>query len=287
MKSWILSSDSKIASTKRLVRALQNSKYETEVLNPLDLHFEFGRQGPRLYLKGQLRKDLPDLVWPRLGWGPLEVGCRLAAFFEMIRIPVINSSQSIREASDKLLSLQLLTQEGLPIPQTRSTPLGLASEFHLFESRDAHVFKTLQGSQGFGVSWQMTRSQSQALIDTFRTAQTAVLVQELVQESFGEDVRAFVIQETVVTAIHRRGSREDLRSNLHQGGTAQMTTLSPQETELVLKASQVFGATYAGVDFLRTSEGPLLLEVNPCPGFQGISDATGLDLAQVLVNSLI
>jgi ribosomal protein S6--L-glutamate ligase len=286
MKTWILSSDSQIPSTKRLLQALKKSKIETEVLNPLELQFEFGRHGSRLFHQGRNLK-LPDLVLPRLGWNSLDYGLKLVRFLESTGVQVCNSADSLEKASDKLLSLQLFHREGLPIPQTRKAHLTTDSEWHLLRKHDSHVFKTHQGSQGFGVVWQTNRRQSQAQIDTLRTAQVPVLTQELIAESFGQDVRAFVIDGKVVAAMKRQGPPEDLRSNLHQDGKGSKIKLSLEETELAKKAAQALGLFYAGVDFLQTKKGPLLLEANPFPGFEGINEISGKNLAAFLVQSIL
>jgi len=286
MKIWILSSDSEIASTKRLLKALSKSRIETEVLNPLEIHFEFGRKGSSFFHSGK-KLYLPEAVLPRLGWKSLAYGLRLCRAFQSAGLPVINSVESLEKASDKLLSLQIFHQRGLPIPQTRFSPLTANSEWQLFPKEKSHVFKTLQGSQGFGVTWQKTKAQSLAQVDAYRTVEVPFLVQETISESQGQDIRAFVIDDQIVGAMKRKGPPGELRSNLHQGGKAQSTVLTEKEKDLVLAATRSLGLYYSGVDFLRTKKGPLLLEANPSPGFEGISRACKKDLAEVLMTSLI
>jgi len=43
------------------------------------------------------------------------------------------------------------------------------------------------------------------------------------------------------------------------------------------------GLDVAGVDILESKEGPLVLEVNSSPGFQGLEDATDRDIAVEIV----
>lgn len=287
MKTWILSSDSQIPSTKRLLQALKKSKIETEVLNPLELQFEFGREGAFLFHQGKPLKKLPDLVLPRLGWNSLDYGLKLVRFFESSGIRVCNSGESLEKSSDKLLSLQIFHQNGLAIPQTRKAHLGSESDLHLLRHQESHVFKTHQGSQGFGVIWQTNRRQSQAQVDALRTAQVPVLSQELIEESFGQDIRALVVDGKVVAAMKRQGPPQDLRSNLHQDGKSTKIKLSKEETDLAEKAAGALGLFYAGVDLMQTKKGPILLEANPFPGFEGISETTGKNIAEILVQALL
>jgi ribosomal protein S6--L-glutamate ligase len=290
MKTWILSSDSEIPSTKMLLQALKANSFETEVLNPLELNFEFGSEGSSVFHHRENhhgeKLNLPGLVLPRLGWQSLSSGLRLIRFFESLEIPVFNSWDSLSKASDKLLSLQIFHQVGLKFPRTKFSPLGLKSEEQLFSKSTEHVFKTLQGSQGFGVTWAQDRRQALSQVDSFRTVQAPFLAQELIAESFGQDIRAFVMNGQVIAAMKRFGPPEDLRSNLHQGGSAEKVELTAAETNLVLKAAQSLGLFYAGVDLMRSSKGPLLLEANPCPGFEGISQVAGIDMASIFISEL-
>jgi len=286
MKIWILSSDSTIASTKRLLEAFSRSRFETEVLNPLELHIEFGRNRATCFHLGRER-TLPDLVLLRLGWKSLAYGLRMGRFFESAGVRVLNSSESVARASDKLTSLQIFHQMKMPIPLTNFAHTTLKSEFHLLsDNSESHVFKTLKGSQGFGVTWQTTRTQSQAQVDAYRTLRASFLSQELVSESQGQDVRAFVINGKVVAAMQRQAPNGDLRSNLHQGGHAEVTRLNPTETKLVTQTCEALGLFYAGVDFLRSKDGPLLLEANPSPGFEGISQTCSTDVAGIFAQNL-
>ncbi|MEZ0392212.1 MAG: RimK family alpha-L-glutamate ligase [Pseudobdellovibrionaceae bacterium] len=283
MRIWILSSDSELASTKRLLTACKKSRHETEVLNPLELHFEFGRKGLTFYHLGKAKK-LPDLALPRLGWGSLEYGLRLIQAFEVAGVPVLNSAESYLRAVDKLRSLQIFHQLGLPVPQTRFSALTLKSEWQLLKNSKKQVFKTLTGSQGFGVTWGLNPAQSQSQVDAFRNVSSPFFAQEMLEESFGKDIRVFVIAGEIIASMQRQGVRDDLRSNLHQGGRARRVRLSAEEKKLALSAVEALGLFYAGVDFLRTSKGPLLLEANPSPGFEGVSRACGVDVARQLVS---
>jgi ribosomal protein S6--L-glutamate ligase len=42
----------------------------------------------------------------------------------------------------------------------------------------------------------------------------------------------------------------------------------------------------AGVDIIRSNKGPLLLEVNSSPGLEGIEKATGIDLANSMIQAI-
>jgi ribosomal protein S6--L-glutamate ligase len=46
------------------------------------------------------------------------------------------------------------------------------------------------------------------------------------------------------------------------------------------------GLGVAGVDLLRSSRGPMVLEVNSSPGLEGIEGITGVDIAGAMVRQL-
>jgi ribosomal protein S6--L-glutamate ligase len=83
--------------------------------------------------------------------------------------------------------------------------------------------------------------------------------------------------------MQRQAPEGDFRANIHRGGTAIPVILTPQETEIALHAARVMGLGVAGVDLLRSTRGPLVLEVNSSPGLEGIEAATGVDVAGAII----
>jgi ribosomal protein S6--L-glutamate ligase len=55
---------------------------------------------------------------------------------------------------------------------------------------------------------------------------------------------------------------------------------------LAIKAAKTLGLQVAGVDIIRSSKGPLLLEVNSSPGLEGIETATGSDVAGAMIAAI-
>jgi len=101
----------------------------------------------------------------------------------------------------------------------------------------------------------------------------------------GRDVRAFVIGGKVFGAIERRS--ETWRTNLARGGSAKPFALPPEWGAMAVRAAAAVGAEYAGVDLLPARDGTVsVLEVNGIPGWQGLQEATGLDVALALIDQL-
>jgi ribosomal protein S6--L-glutamate ligase len=83
--------------------------------------------------------------------------------------------------------------------------------------------------------------------------------------------------------MKRIAQKGEFRSNLHRGGNAEIVKLEPEETRICLKAAKVLGLNIAGVDFLRSNQGPLVIEVNASPGLEGIETTTHIRVAREII----
>jgi ribosomal protein S6--L-glutamate ligase len=104
-----------------------------------------------------------------------------------------------------------------------------------------------------------------------------------VKEARGADIRCFVVGGKVVAAMKRQAKRGEFRANLHRGGSAMNERISHKERDMSLKAAEIIGLNVAGVDIIRSAEGPLILEVNSSPGLEGIEAATKKDIAGEII----
>jgi ribosomal protein S6--L-glutamate ligase len=185
----------------------------------------------------------------------------------------------------KLRALQLLARKGLGMPAT-----GFAHDVHntrqliKLVGGGPVVVKLLEGTQGRGVVLAETVKAAESVIDAFTELKADFLVQEFIKEAGGSDLRCFVIGKHVVAAMERISLPGEFRSNLHRGGSAQVTKLTPAERRTAVKAAQTMGLEAAGVDLIRSSRGPLVLEVNSSPGLRGIEEATGVNVAGRIIN---
>lgn len=146
------------------------------------------------------------------------------------------------------------------------------------------VVKLVEGTQGIGVVLAETRQAAESVIDAFRGLNAHILVQEFIKEARGRDIRCLVIGDRVVAAIEREAKEGEFRSNLHRGGTAHPVTISERERNIAINAAATLGLAVAGVDILRASRGPLVMEVNASPGLEGIEACTGLDIAAMMID---
>jgi ribosomal protein S6--L-glutamate ligase len=184
-----------------------------------------------------------------------------------------------------LRSLQILSRAGIGLPLTGfANSTKNTKDLIKLVNGAPLVVKIIEGTQGKGIVLAETNKAAETIIDAFRQLGANFLVQEFIKEAGGADIRCFVIGEKVVAAMMRQAAEGEFRSNLHQGGTASIVKLTPKERATAVKAAKKMGLNVAGVDLLRSSHGPVVMEVNSSPGLEGIETATGKDVAGMIID---
>jgi ribosomal protein S6--L-glutamate ligase len=282
MKIAILSRSSSLYSTARLKEAALARGHEVAVVDYLRCYMDITARRPKVLFRGTEVK--PNAIIPRIGASYTFYGTAVVRQFEMADVFTVNSSDSIIRSRDKLRALQLLSRAGVGLPTT--------SFAHATQDIDGLlevvggtpvVVKLLEGTQGLGVVLAETRKAAESVIGAFRQMDANILVQEYIKEASGSDVRAFVVGGKVVAAMKRTGAAGDFRSNLHRGGSAVALKLTAKERATAVRAAKTMGLNVAGVDLLQSDEGPMVLEVNSSPGLEGIEGASGVDIADLIV----
>jgi ribosomal protein S6--L-glutamate ligase len=286
MKIAILSRNTKLYSTARLVEAARKRGHRVRVLDPLRCYMRIAPGDFAVHYKGRALADY-DAVIPRVGASITFYGTAVLRQFEMMGVYTPNSSDAILRARDKLRCLQMLASENIGLPTTvfGDYPDDTADLLAML-GEPPHVIKLNEGAQGNGVLLAEKRSASQGMIEAFRGLYANFLVQEFIREARGADMRCFVVGGKVIAAMRRQARAGEFRSNLHRGGSATPVKLSQTEVDTALRAARTMGLNVAGVDLLRSRRGPLVLEVNSSPGLEGIEAATGVDVAGEVIEYL-
>lgn len=279
MKIAILSRDGTLYSCKRLREAAMQRGHTVDILDPLSCYMNINPSVSSIHYKG---RRLPhfDAVIPRIGSAITFYGTAALRQFELLGSYPLNESVAIARARDKLRSMQLLARKGIDLPLTgmAHSPDDTSDLIEMVGGAPL-VVKLVEGTQGIGVVLAETRQAAESVIDAFRGLNAHILVQEYIAEAKGRDVRCLVVGNKVVAAIERCAKDGDFRSNLHRGGVAKIATISERERQIAITAAQTLGLDVAGVDILRATRGPLVMEVNASPGLEGIEKTTGIDIA--------
>ena len=279
LKIAILSRNTRLYSTKRLVEAGMKRGHDMYVIDPLRCYMNLATDNPEIHFKGR-RLDGLDAIIPRIGASVTFYATAVLRQFEMTGVFTLNDSDAIVRARDKLRSLQLLSRFGISMPVTGFAHAPDDTEDLMKLVGDAPmIIKLTEGSQGQGVVLAETRQAAESVIDAFRGLNAHFLVQRFVKEAQGADLRCFVVGNKVVAAMKRQARRGEFRANLHKGGSAVEVKLSPRERDMAVRAAEVIGLNVSGVDIIRSASGPQILEVNSSPGLEGIEAATKKDIA--------
>jgi ribosomal protein S6--L-glutamate ligase len=201
-------------------------------------------------------------------------------------VPVMNSPRAIERCVDKFYTTALLQEAGLPVPETVVCESAAAALAALRVMGDA-IIKPIFGSLGHGMVRVSDPDVALRVVEPLEQVSSVFYVQRTVDHG-GRDIRVFVVGGRVVGAIERTAAAGEWRTNVSRGGSARPFVLPPAWERMALGATAAVGADYAGVDLLPSRDGQVfVLEVNGIPGWKGLRQATGVDVAAAIVEHLI
>jgi len=283
MKIAVLSTNSNLYSTRRLVEAGIERGHEMPVYNHKRCYMNIESSNPSMHYNGDAIEGV-DAIIPRVGASVSFYGSAVVRQFEVMGVYSVNESVAITRSRDKLRASQLLARKGIGLPKTGfANAPGDTDDLLELVGGTPVVIKLLEGTQGVGVVLAETKKAAESVIDAFRGLKANFMVQEFIKEAGGADLRCLVVGDKVVAAMMRQGKEGEFRSNLHRGGTAKLVKISPTERKTAVRSAQLMGLNVAGVDLLRSSRGPVVMEVNSSPGLEGIEKATQKDVAGMII----
>ncbi|MFY9151221.1 MAG: 30S ribosomal protein S6--L-glutamate ligase [Prolixibacteraceae bacterium] len=287
LRIGVLASNPDLYSNQRLMEAGEERGHEMIFMNVQQCYIKLDATNPEVRYRGGNSINNLDAVIPRIRPNLTFYSCALIRQFESLGIFCANSWEAISKSRDKLFSSQLFSMNGIQIPITgfANSPLDTNDLINMVNGAPL-IVKLLEGTQGKGVVLAENSKAAESVINAFKSLKANILVQEFIKEAGGKDIRCFVIDGKVVASIQREAAKGEFRANLHQGGTASVIKITPEEKKLAVKAAKVLGLSIAGVDIIRSNKGPLVLEVNSSPGLEGIEQASGKDIAGMIIASI-
>ena len=200
-------------------------------------------------------------------------------------VRVVNSPRAIERSVDKFYTTTLLHDAGLLVPETVVCER-VEDAMAAVRSMGDVVIKPIFGSLGHGMVRVSDPDVALRVVRALDQIRSVFYVQRAIDHS-GRDLRVFVVGGRVLGAIERRAPAGEWRTNVAIGGSATAVDVSPEIEQVALRAAAAVGADYAGVDVLPARDGSLyVLEVNGIPGWEGLQQATGLDVAAAIVEHL-
>lgn len=284
MKIILLASNPNLYSNRRIIEAASKRGHEITFVNVGECYIKVATQNPEIYFDEGNKIENVDYVIPRIKPSMTFYASVIIRQFETMAINCLNVSDAITKSRDKLCTLQILAQHGIGVPTTSfaNTSYETKDIIKLVGSAPL-VVKLLEGTKGVGVVLAETNKAAESVINAFRSLKADILAQQYIQESKGHDIRCFVIGNKVVASMQREAQEGEFRANIHLGATALSVEITDEEYKMAIDATRIMGLDVAGVDMVRSSSGPKILEVNSSPGLEGIEGSTGIDIASKMI----
>lgn len=287
MRIALLASNPDLYSNKRLMEAAKERGHDIQFIAIKNCYMDITASKPEIHYRGgEILKGF-DAVIPRIRPAATFYGTSVLRQFGAQGSYLLNGPVSIGRSRDKLRTLQILSGTDVNIPKTAfaDSPLDTKDMINMVGGAPV-IVKLLEGTQGVGVVLAETNKAAESVVNAFKSLKANILVQEFIAESKGIDLRCFVVGDKVVAAMERHAAEGEFRANIHLGGTGHKAKITPEERKMAVKAAKAMELRVAGVDIIRSSKGPMILEINSSPGLEGVEGATKKDIAGMMIEHI-
>lgn len=285
MRIAVLASDPHLYSNKRIMQAGEERGHKMHFIAISSCYMNVTDRKPEIHYRGGEILKKYDAVIPRVRPAITFYATSVLRQFEIQGSYLLNGPIAIGKAQDKLRTLQTLCSENINIPRTgfANSPQDTKDVIQMVGGAPV-VIKLLEGTQGKGVVLAETDKAAESVINAFKSLKAFILVQEFIKESKGRDLRCFVVGDQVVASMERRAAKGEFRANIHLGGKGYPVEITAEERKIAVASAKAIGLKVAGVDIMRSSTGPKVIEVNASPGLEGVEGATKLDIAGMMID---
>lgn len=282
MKGWLI-----VNSFMDNQKFVNLYKLLSDAFNKHDVSLETKRAEDISLEVGKVINDKPDFA---IFW---DKDIYLAERLEENGIKLFNSARSILLCDNKVLMYQELAKNNIRIPRTFIAPKtfeGLNYKNRTFldevikEVGLPIVIKEAYGSFGEQVYLANNKEEANTLID--QIGYKDFLMQEFITSSKGRDIRINVVGNRAIASMLRE-NKEDFRSNISSGGNGLAYEPKLEYIDLAVKAAKALGLDFAGVDVMFGEDGPIICEINSNPQFASTLKATGINLADSIVEYIL
>lgn len=286
MKIAVLSHNPNAYSYRRYMEAAQNKGHELSFIHMSYCYMNISSTAPTVFYRDYDTFKNLDAIIPRINSSYTFYGTAVLRQFELMNVFTLNSSLSITWSRDKLRTLQLLARKRLPLPITGFADSPEETEKLVDVVGGAPlIIRLLEGTQGKGTIFAETHQAAISVINAFKQLNTNILVQEYIKEANGMDIRCVIVGNKVVAALQRipneagKGKRGD---RLPRKFTSPIT-LTFAEKKIALQTAKAMKLNFATIDIIRSSRGPLVLDVDCSPSIEILEKTTGVNIADPII----
>jgi ribosomal protein S6--L-glutamate ligase len=283
VKIAILSLHPLHGSTRRLTEAGQERGHELQTLRYADCSLTLASGSRTLSYHGAPVESF-DAIIPRIGREQTDYGCAIVRQFQLLGVISPNSGDGIARSRDNLATLQQLTANDVSVPVTTLGP-NIESVDRLVEQVGGlpAAIKLVHQTQTNGhMVVAKSKRTLRSVVQAFAGLSALSFVQEYIRQAKVDSIRAIVVGAKIAASMHR----DRKRSSPSGEHVFEKVRLTPEERSTCLRAAKAIGLQLAGVDLIRTSHGPVVLDVTPTPSIDRAEAATGVDIARQVVELL-
>lgn len=198
--------------------------------------------------------------------------------------------------ADKYYGNYMFSVLGVPTPKTVIVNARNLDESAQYVGGFPCVIKKNYSSQGLGVDLVHSRreikkfikkSYNKININKYPYSRIVFVLQEFISEASGSDYRVLCVDKKIVGVI-KRSSRDSFKANVSLGGKAEY--VKDPDRELIILAKRIIkktGIFFGGIDFIKSKEGYMAIEINLSAQFKGFEEATGVNVAGRIVDGLL
>lgn len=216
----------------------------------------------------------------------------VARMLEKCGFLLFNSPSSIELCDDKMLTHIALANNGINMPLTISSTLcyrdnGNRDFIKEVKEKLSYPFIIKENYGSLGKQVYLVHDDKELLEIENKLIHVPHIYQEFISSSMGKDYRVIVIGHQVI-AYMKRENKNSYLSNLAAGGTSSKCELPQEYLDMAIKASEILGLDYCGVDILEgKNHEPILSEVNSNAFYMGIESTTGINVAGAYVDYIL
>lgn len=290
MKTYLLSSQKRLKCYENLRMKEEAKKMgiKFRVLIPENFELVIEAGGTEQIFYNEKPLALPNVFISR--YTTTYFAHMITRYYEQDDTFVLNTSAARKIAKDKLLTLQYLAQNNIPVPRSILAKFPLNISFIEKHLSYPMIVKKSEGSEGKGIMLSENRTQLEDLIEMLEESvdikKFNLILQEFISEKKGKDIRVFVIGGRAIGAMLRTGKEGDFKANFSGGGAVENFPLNPEIEWLAVESARVLGLDVTGVDILFDKDGYKICEVNASPYFEGFEKATGINVSKEIFNYL-
>lgn len=284
MKILVLHGSKPSKNSEEMVEAAEKLGHTVLAGPTSDVSSLISSEGSRFWLGRDEVTDFDICFLRSFGPGSTEQVTRRISTMEHMEIAgikVINSTYPFRRSRDKYATQYTLQAAGIPIPTTFTTE-SLARAYEHTEYMIPVIFKPILSSMGRG---SMKFDDTDLAYNAYKMLDRLyhpMIIQKYINNP-GRDIRVFVIGDQCIGAVYKYIPEGQWKSNVAQGGKMVEEEMPSEIIELGFKANKAMGLDYSGVDIIESEDGPVVLEVNAAPGWQGLKEATGKEVSELVV----